>query len=87
MKKTLLTLALGLILVGCAPSRHWAPDSVYTETSTYDDGDHLYQEVGVSGTLGKSGVRMDLFGVGTIDTNRGSDNYFGGGIRFEIPLK
>ncbi len=85
MKKALL-LALLLSCVACSStSSNWEPDTVYTETSTYDQGDHFYQEVGVSGELG-DGVRMDLFGVANPSTKGDRDNYFGGGVRFEFRI-
>ena len=52
-----IAIISALILIGCAPSRAWAPDGMYTETSTYDSGQTLYQEVGVTGALSEN-IRM-----------------------------
>jgi len=72
--------------VGCVGAQnHWRPDSVYTEHSSYD-GDQFYNEVGVSGELGTSGVRMDLFSAAYTDMHGNREHTIGGGVRFEIPI-
>ncbi len=81
-----LTLAALVLCVGCAgPKSFWKPDSLYTEHSTYD-GDQLYNEVGVSGELGGSDIRMDIFAITYTDMHDGRDRSIGGGVRFEIPI-
>jgi hypothetical protein len=86
MKKFTLLFCLLFICTGCVGEKaFWRPDTIYTEHGTYD-GDQLYNEVGVSGELGNSGVRMDLFGAAYTDMHGGRDHQAGGGVRFEIPL-
>ena len=82
-------IALFLILgCGCSTSKNnWAPDSVYVENSTYDNGEHTYHEAGISGEIGETGVRLDVFGVVSPSTNGDRDHYYGGGFRLDIPLK
>lgn len=81
--------ALALMLGGCiGPQHRWEPDSVYTETSSYDFPHSIYQEVGVSGEIsGTGGARFDVFGATSLDTHGNRDHAWGGGFRFEIPLK
>ncbi len=87
MRKALSLILLLLTLGACAPTKpFWRPDTIYTETSTYDEGNTLYQEVGVGGEIGDSGIRADIFGVIQPST-RGEGTALGGGFRLEVPLK
>lgn len=80
MKRFLCICALLISCSGCI--RAWKPDTVYEETSTYDWGQTVYQEVGVSGPISDR-VTMDLFAASYIGTNSDIGTTGGGGVRFE----
>lgn len=73
-------LCMLVLLAGCVGP--WKPDTVYEETSSYDWGQTVYQEVGVSGPISDT-VTMDLFAASYIGTNQDVGTTGGGGIRFE----
>jgi hypothetical protein len=79
--KKLLTLALLILCTGCV----WNPHTLYTETSTYDNGVSAYQEVGVSGSISGK-VDMDLFGVANLNLHGERGHLYGGGFRFSVDI-